>query len=250
MTLLEVLVHQRVLHFLPKGFERQCTTAVAERTLRAVCSGHSRHLATLSCHFNRNLLHASPSRTIYRLHEPTAQREDWASQFICLHKIKDLQRGKEEFWKWDCQEIWMRTQQRNICSRRVGENEHRDSSVSTQCLLHSQQHSNSYLILLSTNILLCFWICSTEREPELPSTAHTLFSKQSRMPNQQKALTLFSQVINWNGKPAYCDSITKELLHSGAAAIISINWLKRNQLRLYHNIQSCILPVFTGLPHT
>lgn len=123
------------------------------------------------------------------------------------------------------------------------------SAISTQCLLHSQQHSNSYLILLSTNILLCFWICSTEREAELTGTVHTFFSKQSHMPNQQKALTLFSQVINLNGKPAYCDSITKELLHCGAAGIISISWLKRNQLRLYHNIQSCISPVFTGLPH-
>lgn len=192
-------------------------------------------------------------------HEPSIsfknqmhKREDWGSQLICLPKIKGLQRGKEVIWKWGCQEIWMGPQQRDTCSRWVGQNEH-----SWQQSLPPQH--NAFPIVSNIQILILFlfqliFYCAFEYAAQKGKlncqVLHThFFSKQSRMPNQQKALTLFSQVINLNGKPAYCDSITKELLHSGAAGIISINWFERIQLRLYHNIQSCISPVFTGLPH-
>lgn len=148
----------------------------------------------------------------------------------------------EQIWKWDCQQIWMRTQQ--------------GWSEWAQCL--PSQH-NAFSIVSNIPIIILFFLklvfyCALEYAAQKGKLNCDVlrthfFSKQSRMLNQQKALTLFSQVINWNGKPAYCDSITKELLHSGAAGIISINWLERTQLRLYHNIQSCSSPVFRRLPH-
>lgn len=67
--------------------------------------------------------------SISLLQKSTISREDWGSPFICLHKIKGLQRVKEEICKWDFQEIWMGTQERDICSRQAGQNEHSDSSV-------------------------------------------------------------------------------------------------------------------------
>lgn len=196
------------------------------------------YIPIISTGTSYNLLHASPLWIISfknQMHKEKAE-----VHFICLHKIKCLHRKYKTDLKlrlrtdldgdtavgYPLQAGWSEWAQWQLCPP----SQHNGFSRV------SQQHPDSYLICFPTNILFCSWICSTEREADLPCTVHTFFSKQSGMPNQQKAPTLFSEVINWNGKPAHCDSITKELLHSSAAGIVSINCLREPSYANYSSV--------------
>lgn len=106
-----------------------------------------------------------------------------------------------------------------------------ESIISTRWFLYSHAATPPFLPHLFSNQYFTVLLNMQQRKGSRFALycAH-IFSKQSGMPHQQKAVTLFSKVINWNGKPAYCDSITKELLRSSTAGVIASTGFDRIQL--------------------
>lgn len=95
------------------------------------------------------------------LQEPNAQREDWDSHFICLHKIKGLQREKRTDLKLRLQTDLGGDTTKGNCSRLVGQNEHDDSSSHHHNTMASPELASNTPVLLSFVFQLIFY-CALE----------------------------------------------------------------------------------------